>query len=406
MLSARKAAIASERVRKGRRRETMKTWLFRWCVAVLAPACGAHSAHGIVPGIEDPDEFTIPDSPYYGMNWDYVYRSGGGSSVAIGYFRLLTAEHYGLDLHETFTIDGDEFEVVDVSYLPTDPGQPARPDMRILELRNNTDPLRPLPGFYSLYTGQFSTEEEMVLVGWGVTGEGRPRYYVEDPNSPRLKRWGTNVYDEPDSPPVGPKYSTQCFRMDFIASGSPHEVGYGKGDSGGGAFVLHDGVWKLAGMNLYNDTGIGNMHRFLFAASIPHYAERIYEELRDDRLPGDVDVDGDVDAFDYIAAKRWVARSGGASLLEEDTSGDLDDVPVSDGLGPLSEIRALLLAVRTNFGYVSTPHPNAQPMTPFGVGGTSQPVPEPTGVGLLAAGAVVLLRRRARRRLGRPRRAR
>jgi hypothetical protein len=390
----------------------MKTWLFRWCVVALALACGAHSAYGIIDGISDPEEFTKPGSPYFGMNWDYVYPTGGGSSVAIGYFRLLTAGHYYLQPGKTLTINGDEFEVVDISYLPTDPGQPARPDMRILELRNNTNPLRPLPGFYSLYTGQFSWQEkEMVLVGWGLSGTARIVDYYQDPNSKRLKRWGTNKYVGPnrqkvDMEPDGDfDWSTQCFRMDFGASDSDHEVGYGDGDSGGGAFVNHNGVWELAGMNLYNDVQ-PRFHRYLFAASIPHYTERIYEELVDDRLPGDVDADGDVDVFDYIAVKRWIARSGGESLPEEDTLQDLDDVPVSGELGPLSEIRALLQAVRTNFGYVSTPHPNAQPMTPFGVGGTSQPVPEPTGVGLLAAGAVVLLRRRARRRLGRPRRAR
>ncbi len=389
----------------------MKTWLFRWWVVAMALVCGAHSAYGIIDGNSNPEEFTKPDGDYFGMNWNHVYRTGAGSSVAIGYFRLLTAGHYYLPADSKFTINGDEFEVVDIRYLPPDSGQPARPDMRILELRNNTNPLRPLPGFYSLYTGQFSwREREMVLVGWGLTGTVRPIDYYQDPNSKRLKRWGTNVYVGPnrqkvDIEPDGDfDWSTQCFRMDFSASGSDHEVGYGDGDSGGGAFVRHDGVWKLAGMNLYNDTR--EPHQKLFAASIPHYAGRIYEELVDDRLPGDLDADGDVDVFDYMAVKRWIARSGGASLLEEDTSGDLDDVPVSGALEPLSEIRALLLALRTNFGYVSTPHTNAQAMPPFGVGGTSQPVPEPTVVGLLAAGAVVLLRRRARRRLGRPRRAR
>ena len=401
MASVRRTVVASE---EGARREAMKTWRIRWCVVAMALACGAHSAHGIVPGIENAEEFTNPDSPYFGMNWDYVYRTGGGSSVAIGYFRLLTAGHYSLPADETFEINGDEFKfkVVDIM---AGSGQPARADMRILELCNKTNAARPLPGFYSLYTGQFSErEEEMVLVGWGLTGKAWPGRFYPDPNSPRLKRWGTNVYEEPNSPEVGPKWSTQCFRMDFSASGSPHEVGYGDGDSGGGAFVRHDGVWKLAGMNLYNDAH--PLPQYLFAASIPYYAERIYEELVGDRLPGDVDVDGDVDAFDYIAVKRRVARSAGASLIEEDTLNDLDESPAADGVRDPSELRALLLAIRTNLGYVSTPHPNARAMPPFGVDGTSQPVPEPMVVGLLAAGAVVLLRRRARRRLGRPRRAR
>jgi len=63
--------------------------------------------------------FTTLGNNYYGMNWNYNYQTKGGTSVAIGYFTLLTADHYYIDTvddgtpttYNTFLINGDTWRV-------------------------------------------------------------------------------------------------------------------------------------------------------------------------------------------------------------------------------------------------------------------------------------------------------
>ena len=112
--------------------------------------------------------------------------------------------------------------------------------------------------------------------------------------------------------------------------------------------------WYLVSCTVTDDDGV--------SATDWHYVQA--------RLPGDADVDGDVDAFDYMSLKGSSGTAAGAVWQRGDFDGD-GDVDLRD-----------YVLLRSNFGYPRS----------------AQPVPEPVGLGLLAAGALPLLRRRAARR--------
>ena len=349
-------------------------------------------AFGVVEGIETDDLFNQPGTGWwYGMNWDYVYETGDATSVAIGYFSLLTARHY--TLAQTFTINGDDFEVEAIRSLPRTDGN--LPDLRVLKLRNNTESARPLPGFYQLYTGPFDNirNKNFVVVGTGFSGTIEDRFsYDEDPSTGRLKRWGTNQFTQSLSFSYG-SYTTDCIHMRFDRTETLHECGYGEHDSGGGVFLKPWGEdeWKLAGINLYRSEASGYQGDFgdIFAAKIPEYAGWLHDYLSTDLLPGDADLDGDVDAMDYLLVKSSLGTLSGASWEDGDFN--------NDGAVDRDDIHA----VQVNFGYTSGGHPVMTPPPPGGYDGGSPEgtVPEPTALSLLAAGALAMIRRRRRRSL-------
>ena len=339
--------------------------------------------------------FTTLGNNYYGMNWNYNYQTKGGTSVAIGYFTLLTADHYYIDTvddgtpttYNTFLINGDTWRVASSTTL-TNPDQ-SKADMRVLQMENLTNKYRPLPGFYNLYTGTFpsATERNFVIVGWGDTGDTYDTHYTDKPGSSGVRRWGTNNFKNLLSdyfvggPYRGP-HSTKCFRMTYSKTSTTYEAGVGVGDSGGGVFVKVGGTWKLAGINLYQ---IGTYPTNLtgsYAASIPYYASKLYDILQYDLLPGDLNLDGDVDSSDYITLKE--------NFGETDATWSHDDFN-DDGLVGYDDLFALM----TNFGYKSNPHPIMTPPSGGSIStGDMAAVPEPGSAILLALGAAALLRRR------------
>ena len=340
--------------------------------------------HPTNPGT-DTSPFTTPGNDYYGMNWDYVYKPKGGSSVAIGYFTLLTADHYSINkVGDTFWINGDNWLVSSVE-TPNEVGQPT-PDLRVLHLENLTNQYRPLPGFYDLYTGMFSTASSFVIVGLGDTGETYDTYYTDTSGTSGVRRWGTNRFDKL-SWKEDTTHNTRCFKMRYSKiddANTVHESGVGWLDSGGGVFVkdITTNTWKLAGINLYRDyyPGYTDRYRDFYAASIPNYASKLYNILQYDLLPGDADLDGNVDSYDYITLKANFGRTEATW-----SQGDFN----SDGLVGYEDF----IALTTNFGYKSTPHPIMTPPSDD-ISTGSMAMPEPGSAILLVLGAAALLRRR------------
>ena len=363
----------------------------------------ARPSWAIVGGTTDLTRFSDPTSQYYGMNWNYNYyryASGsisGGTSVAIGYFTLLTAAHYYMNVGDTLKVGGDSFRIASIDALAPDTGQGTRtPDIRVLHVENLTNQYRPLPGFYDLYTGTFSTinpTTSFVLVGTGDTGSTDNSLYYTDTAGTRALRWGTNQYDGSSNYKFtdykGLPHSTQCIMMSYnkLSYYSPtfYESGLGIGDSGGGVFVNDGGTWKLAGMNLYRDYYYGDPNKFsiFYAASIPTYAARLYNILQYDMLPGDLNLDGNVDASDFITLKANFGMTGAAWQ-----DGDFN----RDGIVGYDD----LLALQTNFNYRSNPHPIMTPPTSTFTSTGGEGLPEPGSVILLAMGATAMLRRRGR----------
>ncbi len=407
-------------------------------IALAAVVLHAGPALALITGSTDPSPFLDPESPWHGADWRHVYRGSNASYTAIGYFTLLTAAHdYTVDANNPATgergtlipVGEDVFEVMGIEYPDPDPGQTVRPDMKVLHLRNTTEPFRPLPGFYNLYRGSFPNavrdgirpDRTFVLVGTGNGGEGPYRaarnpygqgplyYYTDSGPGTRARRWGTNELEGFTQTPYG-QFSTSTFWMNYDVErftpprvlGTEYEAGFGDRDSGGALLVNpwtdvnHDGAddadrWVLAGMGLYRfqaTTSQPNSFTSTWAANLTDYAGWLEEQLRHDVLPGDLDADGDVDSDDYITLKRNIGAAGDAASWLD---GDFDRDGTVTGLD--------LAALRVNMGYASTPHDFATvaPMSwPGVVPGGLAGAPEPGTLLLLAPAALAALRRRRR----------
>lgn len=124
----------------------------------------------------------------------------------------------------------------------------------------------PLPGVvetYPIYTGTLGLDDEIVMVGYGLSGYGDTGHTVGA--SFRRKRVGGNVVDfvDPDDEGSG---ADEIYYWDFDAPdgtdgplGGPSlgnliEAGSGGGDSGGPAFVERDGRLYLAGVHTFGLT--------------------------------------------------------------------------------------------------------------------------------------------------------
>ena len=371
-----------------------RCWTF--AAACVIGLLAAPPAFAIIPGQESDALFDQPGEFWSGMNWDYVYTLDSyngvgirdGTYVSIGYFYLLTARHFTTSPGDKLHVNGDEIEVVGIHYAPADPNQTLPPDLRVLKLRNNTNPFRPLPGYYPIYTGSLSRPNDyLVLVGTGYSGVGRSADYIQDKATGRVKRWGTNQWRNNERMQLLVNFNTSVFRMTYGQIDTKYEVGLAEGDSGGGAFVRAPGQseWMLAGINLYREGG-PTSGKDMWAAKLSDYADWIHARLAYDVLPGDTDGDGDVDAEDYLQVKLNLGTPAGASWAMGDFDGDHD----VDGYD--------LFAIETNFGLTTTPHSFLDPaVLSAGAVGIDGAVPAPAGAALLAAGALGLLRRRRRR---------
>ncbi len=337
--------------------------------------------YGLVVGETDTSDFTDNTSKWNGMNWDYVYATGSGTSVAIDGWHLISASHYSLNVGLTFTVGSDTFEIVSSTLPPPDDGESVRPDLRIIEVQNLTRPGIPLPGSYDLYEGTFTRYQETILVGTGHTGVSYSSSYSDDTSSARLERWGTNKVETfSGSTTTGQKgvdgngdgkydWLTWSFRMEYSVTSTEYEVGLADHDSGCGVFVLDAGEWKLAGIGLYRSETYYGSDKFdyNFAAAIPYYVDWIESQLPVFLL-GDANWDGVVSAADYAAVQAYFGNVGGAGLWG-DANGD----------GVVSA--ADYAAVQANFGHT--------------IGSSVDTLlPEPATISLLCLGAISILRRK------------
>jgi len=333
-------------------------------------------AFGVVVGSTDTSEFFEPTSPWNGMNWDYVYSTGAGTSVAVDSWHLLSPGHYSLGIGATFTAGSETFEVTGYELPPVDTGESLRPDLKIIEVKNNTNPGIPLPGFYELYGGSFTLGQDGIMVGTGYTGTDYGTSYSDDTSSARVKRWGTNEVERfrlgtnTTGRKVVSSWSTMTFRMDYSSYDMTNEAGLADHDSGGGVFVLDGGVWKLAGLGLYRtETSIGSgRYDENYMASIPDYDDWILG-FTPEFILGDANRDGVVSAGDYAAVQANFGNAGVEGFLVGDANGD--------GIVSAGDYAC----IQANFG-------NSAPAS------SAISTPEPMTLSLLSLGGLALLKRK------------
>ena len=246
------------------------------------------------------DYVTATNTPtgIWNLNWDYVYRYKGSSSVAVGSHWLLTAAHVADDAGAgTISVNGTNYYQQEIIFhaAANDPEHANKADLALVRFDKE------FPGYYPLYTNTFPAQPaakrlNAVMVGYGVTGTVYSTYYTarawsDSPNGSGIKRWGSQKIDGTDVADYdagGGMTYNDGIKMMFASSDTPYEAGAGVYDSGGGTFVTNGGVWKLAGINtqIFGD-GVNNTG--IFAVSVPAYETWATNVMNPS---GDLDGDG------------------------------------------------------------------------------------------------------------------
>lgn len=204
-----------------------------------------------------------------GFDWGCVCQFNGSSAVAVDPYWLLTAAHVADDFGNTsVTVNGQTYNQVGEIYNPT-------ADLALIQLD------RALPGFYSLYSGNYPTGNRLtgIMVGYGVTGTvvDQYNYTFNNTTGKGTERWGYNKIDGQFTYIGGTGKTNSGFRMYFNTADTSLEAGAGTGDSGGGVFVQDGGVWKLAG--IMTDVSTGGSQDAVYAIDVQDYSSWISQTV-------------------------------------------------------------------------------------------------------------------------------
>ncbi len=215
----------------------------------LASVLSAHAL--ILYGTGDPTQnTTAPAGSLAGSGWQWQGIWGGllGTPIAPGYF--ITVAHVGGGTGQMFYVNERNYVAV-ASYLAPDA------DLRIWQVADT------YPSYAPRYTGSAERGKGLVFFGRGLPrgdavvangffGQETKGWYWG--SGAPATRWGTNTVATITDPngntePNGTPLPGDLLRCTFDANAGADEGTLSVGDSGGGAFVLDGGVWKLVGLN-------------------------------------------------------------------------------------------------------------------------------------------------------------
>lgn len=310
---------------------------------ILASILFAGQARGIILyGTDDPGaNTTAPTGLYESAGWGWQGLFGSFLGTMIGPQHFITAQHIG-NQGGTFLSSALFNGIADVAYQVDTSANGglgywdiAGTDLRIFKIQETFSSYAPL------YDGANETGLEMMIFGRGGMRGAEVsigldlkgwRHQVAD----GVPRWGLNEVSGVMGSPYG-----SLLRAEFNAGGGPHEATLSAGDSGGAVFVLDGGVWKLAGINFSVD---GFFDTNAETGDGSHFGAALFD--RGGLYQG--------------------SDSGGWTLIS-DTETDAPSQMYASRIAPnVSEIQGITLA------------------------------PEPSGAMLLAAAAMLCLRRRSR----------
>ncbi|HRJ74114.1 MAG TPA: hypothetical protein PLS03_17955 [Terrimicrobiaceae bacterium] len=214
-------------------------------IAAIGLASFAMEGRAIVfESTADPDYNTsAPTGPLAGSGWQYQGEGPvAGTPIASQYF--ITAKHIGGSVGQIFVYGGTNYTTTAMYDQPDG-------DLRIFKVDLAFSSYAPM------YTASDEVGKDIVFFGRGagrgaeVVVSGTARGW-EWTNVPEDLRWGENeISSIVDGGNVWGN-SILAFTFDQ-GTGNPNEAGLAFGDSGGGVFILDDGIWKLAGVNLGAD---------------------------------------------------------------------------------------------------------------------------------------------------------
>ena len=183
-------------------------------------------------------------TPGDNSGWQYSGNFSTFLGVPIAPHFFITAKHFGGTVGNTFTWHGDDYVTIAVHTSPTT-------DLAIWEVNH----AKPFPTYAPLSTGVADLGTNAMVFGRG-TQRGVPVVVSSENKGWRwgpgddVKRWGRNVVSIFVD---GGSSFGELLQCDFNNPGLDSECHVSVGDSGGGLFVLENGLWRLAGVHLSVD---------------------------------------------------------------------------------------------------------------------------------------------------------
>lgn len=178
-------------------------------------------------------------TPGDNSGWQYEGKFLYFLGVPIAPHFFITAKHFGGTVGAVFDFHGDAYTTIAFQDVGTT-------DLRIWEVNH----AKPFPTYAPLSSGAADTGATATILGRGtqrgneVLVGGVSKGWKWGP-SDDVERWGRNtVTGILTFAPLG-----QFLYCDFDKPGIPDECSLSTGDSGGGMFVLENGLWRLAGIN-------------------------------------------------------------------------------------------------------------------------------------------------------------
>jgi hypothetical protein len=159
--------------------------------------------------------------------------------VPVSPFHFVTAAHINGDVGAAFDFHGDLYTTIAKHELPGT-------DLRVWEV----DHAKPFPIYAPLSSGVNDIGTTATVIGRGKQRGaevflGAVLKGWNSGTADQVQRWGKNIVAREDTDPLNGKLLV----CDFNNPGVGDECHLSVGDSGGGLWVLEDGLWRLAGIH-------------------------------------------------------------------------------------------------------------------------------------------------------------
>ena len=238
-----------------------------WRGSLLALAIvffGAVENAPAVIHLDTGDPALYASTPGDNSGWQHEGRFGGFLGTPISPHYFLTAAHIGR-AGDTFVFHGETFTVLDGH------GDPST-DLCLWKVDHAFATYAPL--YQPRAPGNTEAGRELRVFGCGtqrgaeITVGVTLRGWSWGPGD-GVERWGRNVAAVV---PSGANDQWFFLQAPFDSPGLPGEAHLSVGDSGGGVFILQDGLWRLAGINygvddlFTTDSGGGGFTAAIFDA--------------------------------------------------------------------------------------------------------------------------------------------
>ncbi|KAB2642964.1 MAG: hypothetical protein DVB26_00885 [Verrucomicrobia bacterium] len=214
--------------------------LQRWMVMMVWLALGWAGRCAAIIFLATGDAQHNTTTPGDNSGWQYEGKFHEFLGVPIAPFFFITAQHIGGSVGDVFDFHGDHFTTIAVHNSPST-------DLRIWEV----DHAMAFPTYAALSSGAAERVGATVTVcgrgtqrGAEVVVGGEAKGWLWGPGD-QVERWGRNTLVNT----VSVTGLGELLYCEFNHPGVADECHLSVGDSGGGMFVLEDGLWRLAGIH-------------------------------------------------------------------------------------------------------------------------------------------------------------